>query len=81
MPTPLLCLLQLWIILEPPSTIKKGNKMFIYLVKSFGPQLGYQNLKAFGNLIDAEKYQTVIQKQIPEDIQDEFVEIETLSVE
>ena len=55
--------------------------MFIYLVKSFGPQLGYQNLKAFGNLIDAEKYQTVIQKQIPEDIQDEFVEIETLSVE
>ena len=55
--------------------------MNVFIVKSFGPQLGYQNLKAFDNLIEAEKYQAFVQKQIPKGIQNEFVEIETMTVE
>ena len=53
----------------------------VYIVKSFGPENGYVNLKAFTELSDAENYQAVIQKQIPADITDEFVEIETLDLE
>jgi hypothetical protein len=53
----------------------------VYIVKSFGPENGYVNLKAFAELNDAESYQAVIQKQIPDDIEDEFVEIEELMVD
>jgi len=61
---------------------KIGVKMKnVYIVKSFGPENGYLNLKAFTELSDAENYHSVIQKQIPDDITDEFVEIETLNLE
>jgi hypothetical protein len=53
----------------------------VYIVKSFGPENGYVNLKAFADLEDAEAYKAVIDKQIPEDIEDEFVEIEELMVD
>ena len=52
----------------------------VYIVKSFSPENGYVNLKAFTQLGDAENYQAVIEKQIPADIVDEFVEIETLNL-
>jgi len=53
----------------------------VYIVKSFGPENGYVNLKAFAELSDAENYQAVIQQQIPDDITDEFVEVEELMVD
>ena len=49
--------------------------MNVFIVKSFGPEMGYRNLKVFDNLIEAEHYQHMIEKQIPEDIENEFVEI------
>jgi hypothetical protein len=54
----------------------------VYIVKSFGPN-GYVNLKAFADHGDALKYRAVIRKQIPlgVSVEDEFVEIEELSVE
>ena len=43
---------------------KIGVKMKnVYIVKSFGPENGYVNLKAFTQLSDAENYQSVIQKE------------------
>jgi len=42
----------------------------VYIVKSFGPENGYVNLKAFAELSDAESYQAVVQKQIPDGIDD-----------
>ena len=57
------------------------NMQIVYIVKSFGPENGYVNLKAFAELNDAESYQAVIQKQIPDGIEDEFVEIEELMVD
>ena len=53
----------------------------VFIVKSFGPENGYVNLKAFAELSDAESYQAVVQKQIPDGIDDEFVEIEELLVD
>jgi len=53
----------------------------VYIVKSFGPENGYVNLKAFADIEDAEAYKVVIEKQIPEDIEDEFVEIEEMMVD
>jgi hypothetical protein len=53
----------------------------VYIVKSFGSENGYMNLKAFAELSDAESYQSVVQKQIPADIEDEFVEIEEMVVD
>jgi hypothetical protein len=50
----------------------------IYVVKSFGPDAGYTNLKAFVNVDEAEAYAKTIEKQIPEDVEDEFVEIEQM---
>ena len=55
--------------------------LYVYIVKSFGPENGYVNLKAFANLEDAEAFQDVVQKQIPEGIEDEFVEIEDMMVD
>ena len=53
----------------------------VYIVKSFGPENGYVNLKAFAELSDAESYQAVVSKQIPDGIDDEFVEVEELLVD
>jgi len=53
----------------------------VYIVKSFGPENGYVNLKAFADLEDAEAYKAVIDKQIPEGIEDEFVEIDEMMVD
>jgi hypothetical protein len=55
--------------------------MTVFIVKSFGPEMGYRNLKVFDNLIEAEHYQHMIEKQIPEDIENEFVEIESMTIE
>jgi hypothetical protein len=53
----------------------------VYIVKSFGPENGYVNLKAFAELSDAESYESVVSKQIPDGVDDEFVEIEELMVD
>lgn len=53
----------------------------VYIVKSFGPENGYVNLKAFANQDDALDYCEVVGKQIPEGVEDEFVEIEELMVD
>jgi hypothetical protein len=55
-----------------------SNVFKIYVVKSFGPDAGYTNLKAFVNENEAEAYAKTIEKQIPEDVEDEFVEVEQL---
>lgn len=55
--------------------------LYVYIVKSFGPENGYVNLKAFADIEDAEAYKAVIEKQIPEGIEDEFVEIEDMRVD
>jgi hypothetical protein len=56
------------------------NMQKIYVVKSFGPENGYVNLKAFSDQNKAVEYSKVIDKQIPIDIKDEFVEIEELEI-
>lgn len=53
----------------------------VYIVKSFSPENGYVNLKAFADHEDAAAYARVVDKQIPEGIEDEFVEIEELVVD
>jgi hypothetical protein len=53
----------------------------VYIVKSFGPDGGYQNLKAFANQDDAEAYRAVVAKQIPDGVEDEWVEIEDMMVD
>jgi len=55
-----------------------SNVFTVYIVKSFGPECGYTNLKAFVNEDEAEAYAKTIEKQIPEDVEDEFVEIEQM---
>ena len=49
----------------------------VYIVKSFGPESGYVNLKAFADQDDAVAYAKVVDKQIPRRITDEFVHIIT----
>ena len=53
----------------------------VYIVKSFGPENGYMNLKAFADHGDALQYRAVVQKQIPKGVEDEFVEIEEMMVD
>ena len=54
----------------------------VYIVKSFGPENGYVNLKAFADLEDAEAFQDVVQKQIDDaNSKEEFVEIEDMVVD
>jgi hypothetical protein len=55
----------------------------VYIVKSFGPENGYVNLKAFAELSDAEAFQDVVQKQIDDaDAGEfEFVEVEEMMVD
>jgi hypothetical protein len=55
-----------------------SNVFTVFIVKSFGPECGYTNLKAFINVDEALAYQAKIAKQIPEDVEDEFVEVEQL---
>ena len=55
-----------------------SNVFTVYIVKSFGPDAGYTNLKAFVNVDEAEAYAKTVEKQIPEDVEDEFVEVEQL---
>ena len=52
----------------------------VYIVKTFGPE-GYVNLKAFANQDDAEAFRAVVAKQIPDDVEDEWVEIEDMMVD
>jgi hypothetical protein len=55
-----------------------SNVFTVYIVKSFGPDAGYTNLKAFVNENEAEAYAKTIEKQIPDDVENEFVEVEQL---
>jgi len=59
------------------------NMQFVYIVKSFGPENGYVNLKAFADIEDAEAFQDVVQKQIDDAGagESEFVEIEDMMVD
>ena len=54
--------------------------MEVYIVKSFGPENGCVNLKAFDNNDAAVYFANTVEKQIPDDVEDEFVEIEVLNV-
>ena len=54
--------------------------MEVYIVKSFGPDSGWVNLKAFDNNDAAVSFANTIEKQIPDDVENEFVEIEVLNV-
>ena len=54
--------------------------MEVFIVKSFGPESGWINLKAFDNNDAAVAFANTVEKQIPEDSQDEFVEIEVFTV-
>lgn len=54
--------------------------MKVYLVKSFGPQNGYVNLKVFSKQEDASFFASSIECQIPEGSEDEFVEIEEMDL-
>ncbi len=54
--------------------------MEVYIVKSFSPENGWVKLKAFDNNDPAVYFANTVEKQIPDDIEDEFVEIEVLNV-
>ena len=43
--------------------------------------MGYLNLKAFANQDDAEAFRAVVAKQIPDGVEDEWVEIEDMMVD
>jgi hypothetical protein len=53
--------------------------MEVYIVKSFGPE-GWVNLKAFDNNDAAVSFANSVEKQIPDNVEDQFVEIEVLNV-
>ena len=55
-----------------------SNRFKIYIVKSFGPEEGSTNLKAFVNFDEAEAYHDKIREQIPEDSDDESIYIEEM---
>jgi len=54
--------------------------MQVYIVKSFGPESGWVNLKVFDNNDGAVAYANTVEMQIPEDSEDELVEIEVFNV-
>jgi len=54
--------------------------MEIYIVKSFGPENGWVNLKAFDNNDAAVSFANEIEKQIPDGVEDEFVEVECFNL-
>jgi hypothetical protein len=53
----------------------------VYIVKSFGPESGYVNLKVFAGENEAVAYAKAVDKQIPRHITDEFVEVEEMVLE
>ena len=56
----------------------------IFIVKSFGPESGYMNLKAFDCESIAEEYAESVKKQVPPEVWasgEEFVEVEELTLE
>ncbi len=53
----------------------------VYIVKSFGPENGYVNIKAFADIEDAERFRAVVAKQIPDGVEDEWVEIEDMMLD
>jgi hypothetical protein len=55
--------------------------MRVYIVKSFGPDSGWVNLRAFTDEDEAVRYADNVGSQIPLDITDEFVEVEELTLE
>ena len=55
-----------------------SNVFTVFIVKSFGPDAGYTNLKAFIDVDEAEAYAKTIEKQIPDDVENEFVEVEQM---
>jgi hypothetical protein len=54
--------------------------MEVYIVKSFGPENGWVNLKAFDNNDAAVSYANEIEKQIPDGVEDEFIEIDCFTL-
>ena len=54
--------------------------MEVFIVKSFGPESGWINLRAFDNNDAAVAYANEVEKQIPEGVENEFVEIDVLKV-
>jgi hypothetical protein len=54
--------------------------MEVYIVKSFGPESGWVNLKVFDNNDAAVSFANEVEKQIPDGIEDEFVEVECFTV-
>jgi hypothetical protein len=54
--------------------------MEVFIVKSFGPESGWVNLKVFDNNDGAVAFANTIEKQIPENSEDEFVEIEVFNL-
>jgi len=54
--------------------------MEVYIVKSFGPENGWVNLKVFDNNDAAVSFANGVEKQIPDGVEDEFVEIECFTV-
>jgi hypothetical protein len=54
--------------------------MEVFIVKSFGPESGWVNLKAFDNNDAAVSFANQVEKQIPDNAEDEFVEIECFAV-
>jgi hypothetical protein len=54
--------------------------MQVFIVKSFGPENGWVNLKVFDNNDGAVAYANHVEKQIPADSEDEFVEIEVFNL-
>ena len=57
--------------------------MKVYIVKSFGSESGYMNLKVFNKEMDAIEFAGKIESQIPDGVSldDEFVEVEEMTLE
>jgi len=57
--------------------------MKVYIVKSFGSESGYMNLKVFNKEVDAIEFAGKIESQIPDGVSldDEFVEVEEMTLE
>jgi hypothetical protein len=58
--------------------------MKVYIVKSFGAESGFVNLKAFNTEREAECFAKIVARQIPPECiesGDEYVEVEELTLE
>ena len=54
--------------------------MEVYVVKSFGPENGWENLAVFDNNDAAVDFSNKVELQIPPESEDEFVEIEVFNI-